>query len=509
VRRVACFAAASTLSATEQPESALDSLIELVQTWLRAKNCPSLGVGRVSFDLPDGRAAAAARNDWSAKSGRMSEITLDEPTEIGRFFTRICLGFRDGKLHVFLELRAGASGYQIAPVSVDVRSPQIVKDLFARRTWAVGATPIPVGPIAWHGRESVGKFVATMRHRERNLPIVAVSQSQGQALTTSLSTELARDLCGLALVVDLDDSASWVITSTLGREWSCYKGAIRIYWPLRGARNSFDHPLWTRERLLAGAANAGAASSRIRNQLRRRLLSLSTFAVDDPPELVSLREEAGREHFERMRHAAEESGDQAMLSEQYFNECVRLEGIVERQRAELEIANARVHSLTEAWRYTEESAGDEIPPEPAASTTTVEEAVTVARSRFPSDLVFGADVPAAISTLSADAGPPDKIYQYLKTLAEMTRARRAGSLGMDMLLWLKNEGLKVSGESETVLNNPAEVRKRVWDDGNGRRSFEKHLKPSDGTSPDRCVRVYFDYDEERAKTVVGYVGRHL
>jgi hypothetical protein len=66
-----------------------------------------------------------------------------------------------------------------------------------------------------------------------------------------------------------------------------------------------------------------------------------------------------------------------------------------------------------------------------------------------------------------------------------------------------------SGESETVLNSPAEQKARTWDDGAGaKRGFNFHLKPSEATSPDRCVRVYFEYDEKRSKTIVGWIGKH-
>jgi hypothetical protein len=49
----------------------------------------------------------------------------------------------------------------------------------------------------------------------------------------------------------------------------------------------------------------------------------------------------------------------------------------------------------------------------------------------------------------------------------------------------------------------------AWSDGQGKREFRLHLKPTDGTSPDRCVRFYFEFDEERQITIVGWVGRHL
>jgi len=67
--------------------------------------------------------------------------------------------------------------------------------------------------------------------------------------------------------------------------------------------------------------------------------------------------------------------------------------------------------------------------------------------------------------------------------------------------WLNSRGVIASGESETVLNSTTEQKARTWDDGTGaKRPFNSHLKPSEAIHPDRCVRVYFDYDEKRAKT---------
>lgn len=53
------------------------------------------------------------------------------------------------------------------------------------------------------------------------------------------------------------------------------------------------------------------------------------------------------------------------------------------------------------------------------------------------------------------------------------------------------------------------MQRRTWDDGSGqRRQFEKHLKPNESTSPGRCVRIYYDYDETLKKTIVAWIGRH-
>lgn len=75
--------------------------------------------------------------------------------------------------------------------------------------------------------------------------------------------------------------------------------------------------------------------------------------------------------------------------------------------------------------------------------------------------------------------------------------------------WLLARGVVVSPEDETTRNSATEMARRRWDDGRGaKRQFELHLKPADAVAPDRCVRIYFDYDDALRKTVVGWVGRH-
>jgi hypothetical protein len=419
------------------------------------------------------------------------------------------LARRDSDLFLFLEMRAGADGYQVAPMTVEAYCPQVLRELLSRRTWTVGTTPVGTTPIRWHGEDAARRFMAVIRHHERNLPVIAISQHLGQPLTTTLPEEVARDLSGLVIVAHLDDRAGWEITKAMGKEWSCYDGAIRIYWPIRStSRRAFDHPLWTRAKLIASAETDGAAASRIRNQLRRRLLELSTYTVDEPRQMFTIRGDAAREHFEHLRMAAAESGDQGKLAEEYFNRCATLEGTISAKEEENQRLRNQVESLNLAWRYRQIGGEEEIAPEPDSPVTTVLEAILRAKSENPAELVFGDDVEYGSTTLAADAGPPEKIYDYLTTLADMTRRRRASPLGTDMILWLKGRGLKASSESDTTLNSASEMRKRTWHDGRAKRPFEQHLKPSEGTSPDRCVRIYFDYDEEKTKTVVGWVGRH-
>lgn len=512
MRRVACYSVASVITASESPHDALNALVEVVSAWLQTKGLKTLADGYTVFKLKDGREATITVAQSRVREDSAWELTLTEPTKSGRFLTRIWLGIRAGRILLFLELRAGGDGVLVIPVETDARWPLVLRQLLEKRTWNAGHTPAQTKPIHWQGEEGARRFMAVVRHKERNLPVVAVSHHVGQLLVPTLADDLARDLCGLAIVAVLDDAASWEITNTAGKEWSCFSGAIRMYWPMRGMGGSaFAHPLWTRERLIESAGSGQAAAGRIRHQLRRRLLELSTYTFDDPVDLQLVRDEAARARFEASVTEAAEKGNQAQLAEHYFDESVRLERELGRERERADRLQEQVASLSQALRYVPDGAGSpgEIAPERTFSVDSVQDAVARARAEFPQDLVFGGDVAEGIMTVGANAGPPDKIFEYLKTLAEMAQQRRSSGLGKDMISWLKEHGLKASAESQTVLNSAAEMQKRTWDDGRGtRRRFEKHLKPKDGTSPDQCVRIYFDYDEAIKKAVVGWVGRH-
>jgi hypothetical protein len=512
VRRVACYSVSSVLSANERPCDVIEELTQAIAAWLNTKGLQLPADGSVGAKLKDGRDATVSVAHGSIRDDVVWELSLSEPTDFGRFLTRICLGGRDGRVHLFLEMRAGGDGALVVPLDTDVRCPQVFRQLLDRRTWTSGQTPARTAPVEWCGADAAHRFWAVIRHKDRNLPVVAVSEYRGVALVPSLAMDLARDLCGVALVASLDQAASWEVTNTIGKEWSCFNGAVRLYWPFRGADvSAFDNPIWTRERLVEQAGTEVAAAGRIRNQLRRRLLELSTYTFDEPVEIRQIRNEAARARFDEQVQLASKSGNHAELAEQYFNEAARLEGELERERDRAERLEDQVRGLSQALQYAHPAldAAEDIAPEPASPVSSVQEAVERATREFRTDLVFGADVHRGVETIARNAGPPDKIYDYLKTLAQMSRERRNGGLGKDMLIWLKEEGIKASSESQTVLNSSAEMQARTWEDGQGvRRPFDKHLKPKEGTSPDQCVRIYFTYDERIDKVVVAWVGRH-
>ncbi len=221
-----------------------------------------------------------------------------------------------------------------------------------------------------------------------------------------------------------------------------------------------------------------------------------------------IRVAARREQVEALRAKAEEDNDYKNLAEEYFELVHDREQEIEKRDEQIAGLREQVANLTLALRWQGDEPAD-VEPDKDIPPATVEEAVLLAMDRFANDLVFGEACNEAIQTLASDAGPPDKILDYLEALAEMTQLRRRGPLGTTALTWLEQRGVIGSPESDTIKNSPKERTARTWSDGNGNtRVFDLHLKPSDATSPDRCVRIYFEYDEECGKTIVGWVGRH-
>jgi hypothetical protein len=335
-----------------------------------------------------------------------------------------------------------------------------------------------------------------------------VSDHQGLILHPNLPNDLARDLCGIATVIATDSRASWEVTRTRGREWSCYNGAIRIYWPISAAGEIPQrHPLWTAERLLHGVSDTGAAADRIRRQIRRRIFGLSTFAHSAPALSDTIRVAAGEQRLSELREAARQGGDWEALADEYAKENDRLRRQMDEVRAEKADLMTQLTNLQESLQWQPAESSD-VTPEEFVPPETVSEAVDQARDRHGVFLVFGTEVERSIQGLSSDAGPPDKILKYLDALAEMTKARVQGTLGTAPLKWLNQRGIVASGEGEVVRKSKSEMAARTWNDGVADRQFNLHLKPVEAVSPDRCVRIYFDFDDESGKTVVGWLGRH-
>lgn len=480
-----------------------DSISSQLAAWLAEKGF----VGRSTTTFADGRSASLEEAVLENSVGRLRSLKIVEEIRGGSFETAIDLVREGNHVTVSCTIAAGQSGRVIAPLAVDARCPAVITTLVEAGAWCLGPTKLSVAPLTAKGADSGRMLAGVIRQGTRSLPIVVVSSRYGLLLHRDLPKRLARALCGLALVTVIDDDAAWSLTQELTKPYSCFNGAIRLYWPgFSTSDNILDHPLWTAERILERAGDVESAVARVCGMLRKRLMATSVVSLAPPQSIAAIRRAADEERFAALRKQADDDADYKALADSYAEDVRRLEAERDEGRSQLTELRQQLYRLqtSSAWA----DAPEDLESTELGDPTSVAEAVDRARRLYAPSLVFGSDVTRGVSDLAEDAGPPAKVFAYLGKLSEMAMARRGGSLGTGMLLWLAENNVTASAESDTTLNNRAAMKSRTWNDGSGPRAFNLHLKPNDGVQPDRCVRIYFDWNNATEQIVVGWIGRH-
>lgn len=509
MQKVAAYALFASFGSVDDAKLRFGAVGDVVKDWLSGKGEFRPAEEGQALVLRDGRVAQFETSSFITEEGCVNDWVLIEPSNNALVRTRISSSVAASKVCVYIELQAAGGAYQLGPMRVDIRCPTIVRSLVqVYGDWFVGDVPISGGPYKFDGESGARELETVIWHPNRNLPVVVVSSYESKYLTETFPADLASELVGVAIVATVDADASWALTTRRGKEWSCFNGAVRIYWPFSARSERPEHnPLWLRDSLLSQAGNPQDAAARFRRQMRRQLLGISAYAVPEPAVMEKIRASYLKTIADEERAALRDSSDWEGLAKSYAEANDKLTVEAQELRDRVRALEADLSNLQVALQWRPDEPPD-IAPESEIPPATVEEAVNIAKERYSSTLVFGADVGTGVAALAPSAGPPEKVLSYLGHLSEMTTLRRGTGLGTAPIKWLEARGVDCSGESQTIRNSASEQRKRTWNDGKAPRIFEQHLKPTEATHPDRCVRIYFDYDENTQRCVVGWVGRH-
>jgi hypothetical protein len=455
-----------------------------------------------------GASAAFDRTEESFDDQRRKTFVVLEPVDGGSLQTEIDVVATAERTSLRCVLAVGSDG-GIAPADVTLRAPRFVREIIASGpAWTTGRTGERVFAHAFPvDVDDVPELEELMVAPERRLPIIVVSEFHGETLAGDLHERLSQDLCGLAHTVRLSNEASWVLTRSRGKEWSCYNGAVRLFWPFRFNSADFRvHPLWTSDQILARGDDEVQARERFRGMIARRILEASTFAADDPTFRGFETAKARRVTERAEAAAASDEGLMRKLADAYAAENDALRAQVADQEKELELLRDNVQALSisrPASPIEVVEAPVETPPQ------TVLEAVTLARREFADNIVMVDEIEDDVADLNEAAGPPDKILRYLRTLASLAEALGAGPLGKSVPIWLRENGVDCSGDSDTAKaqDDAGRLRNRLV--GGERVDYEFHAKPSEAVSPDKCVRIYFATSTSSPFVKIGYLGRHF
>lgn len=460
-----------------------------------------------------GRSGAEAlfeRGDLSVDGQSRTHFAILEPIDGGNLQTDVTI-VSTPKRTAFSTILSLGSDYGIAPLGIALRAPRFVRSVVGDRVWTVGISGERVFPFSFGVTSAnLDELQVLVESEQRRLPVIVVSEYDRRTLAGDMHELIAGDLCGLAHVVRLNSDGAWELTKRWGAEWSCYNGAIRLLWPMRGGRGDpRAHPLWTMDRLMSQTDDEAVARDRLRHAIGRRILEASTYVPDDPA-FADFAKLHVRQLADEARTAASGSSDRS--KEEYEEQIASQRAEIDRKDADIRTLKDNIDSLSMALRNmrpADEAGIDEQPLADVAEPQSVADAVATARRELAGRVEIAAETDADVADLNPEAGPPEKVLRYLRTLGELAEQLAEGPLGQSVPIWLRKRGVDCSGESETTKNSAAGKRFRTRQVNGREVDCEFHAKPSEGTSPDRCARIYFGTSPTEPHVLVGYIGRHV
>src|SRR6266850_325297 len=388
MRTVAQYAFIGASADPAQAANLFEQSRSAVETWLRSKGVTDPN-SSCAMQLEHGRTAEFESVRQGCGSGSARRWTLSESAGPTRFSTTIGLAGAGAEVAFTCNLSSGSTATSIAPRAFTARCPRVIKDILSLQPgWRIGDTAVECEALRFSGSAQANALVARLFSPTRTLPIVVASRYDGFLLHPNLVDVLAADICGLGLAADADDETAWEMTRLMGKEWSCYNGAIRIYWPhLDTHQNPRSHPLWTSDRLMYLAAGTEDAARRIRSAIRKRLFSVSAFAVEQPPLFDRLEDESAREALQEKMTLATTAEDYKGLAEDYSKENDTLRLQLRQERDNIKQLRQDLYQLQVAKAWAD--ADEEVAPDEDTPPVSVQEAVDKARRLYVQQLTFG------------------------------------------------------------------------------------------------------------------------
>jgi hypothetical protein len=344
--------------------------------------------------------------------------------------------------------------------------------------------------------EELDDLIALIEDRRRELPVIVVS-SPGPDTPWPLDTaDLARRIAGLAWVFRLPYDLAFGLSDAFGKRWSVFQGATRLYRPGfdRETQTPFDHPLLLPRRpldpddddavdtLCGEAVRASIAAPGI----YRRLPRFETLAAACAPPPAP----ANEPPHERLAGSLDRAGEPEQQTR-----------ATQRDPEEGRGPNAGLQAPAEPL----EGAG-EAPAPAKARPAKYQELPKWAAAAFADRLVLSAKAQrAAKASAYRDIGT---VCDALELLAwhYVDMRRNGGREQFEQSL------KKLRLKDEAVAANPDRLRKdpQYWCKHEGRPVFiERHLKKGNSREPRECLRIYYAWDEDTRKVVVGHLTTHL
>jgi len=160
--------------------------------------------------------------------------------------TRLLLLRRTAGLLLSLEVAVTGLSFKVAPATIKLGSPRVIRDAARLRSVFLGGQPYNVTPELVSA-ETADVMATELADPMRPYAVVVVSRRARDDAPMLDAVSLADRVAGVAKVYELSDKwSAFRLTEEVGKQLSCFDGAIRVYWPGFSLQSDpFQHPLWT------------------------------------------------------------------------------------------------------------------------------------------------------------------------------------------------------------------------------------------------------------------------
>ncbi len=348
--------------------------IQIVEDWATKKFDESGSVPRIRRS---GQDAIFIRNDNEHQGVKRRHYQTEEHVEGGLLRTEFSvLGKPDKTAMLCVQSLVSNS---LAPPRVEISLPRFVGDIIQQCHGCRASTDRDrLFKQAFHvTSRNIDELGELIFAPNRVLPVIVVSEFDGQSLTRAFPDRLAERISGLAHVCLLSADASWGLTTRYGKEWSAYNGAVKLYWP--GAAPEADgksHPLWTYDRMAERYETDAQAAAWLTKTLVDLVREASAYTSVDN-DFDDFDRELERSQIKDQLKAAEDNNGFRQLAELYAADNEKLKARIEEITVELRLTKSKLRAVyPDTARRSLAGTSTESDAPPSTVTEAVEAAVT-------------------------------------------------------------------------------------------------------------------------------------
>ena len=424
-------------------------------------------------------------------------------------------------VHAAISIRLSSARFIVRPTRYALGRPKIVSDVLTAFSCTIGGQEVPTTHTVLRAPDVAGFVDTVLASKDRALPVIVVSPDVWTEKPVVNTTVLQTTLVGFGQVVLLVDKwAAFKLTDKIGRELTCFDGAVRIYWPgFSPTDRPFIHPLYL-GRSIKHHRNYGRE---LKSHLFRMFAGMSAFRAGELGPILTVRRQIESLQENAIVHLREQMKAGTAENEQLLAELERQLQENEKVTKERDDLSFKVEELTEElerqranWalyeQYTTPQATQyEFTPDDSSKqqvvVTSVQDAVEKAECDFVDTIVFieGAKNSAKDSPFQS----PELVYHLFEALNELClKWKQEGKLGETWKMALTGRGFEYKPDISETAKGSFKADYTFMYKGK-KLLFGEHVTFGVGQDPQKCLSVHWHRDNASKIIAIGHCGKHL